>query len=231
MVRVSLAGRVNRNPKEERYVLDDVQQNSRAATVEERAESRTHHQSAPAGLAVCGLGLTLHSGAELLRDVNFAAAPGTLTAIIGSSGAGKTILAGLVGGMICPSRGTVTFARYNVHADFSRLRRRIGLVPQDPPLLARQASSILTGRSTKEQFSGVSRDHDGMLPVICRQLNSLPSRRAGEIGTSAHVRDEETGPRNAFEQQPYARRIGDVIVRCGRHRMNVADAHHSPKSD
>ena len=156
MVRVSLAGRVNRNPKEERYVLDDVQQNSRAATVEERAESRTHHQSAPAGLAVCGLGLTLHSGAELLRDVNFAAAPGTLTAIIGSSGAGKTILAGLVGGMICPSRGTVTFAGYNVHADFSRLRRRIGLVPQDPPLLAPQASSILTGGSTKDQFSGVS---------------------------------------------------------------------------
>jgi ABC-type multidrug transport system ATPase subunit len=84
-----------------------------------------------AGLVVSALGLTIGSGRELLRDVSFAAAPGTLTAIIGPSGAGKSMLAGLVGGMICPSVGVVTFAGHDVHAEFSRLRRRIGLVPQD----------------------------------------------------------------------------------------------------
>jgi ABC-type multidrug transport system ATPase subunit len=84
-----------------------------------------------AGLVVSALGLTIGSGRELLRDVNFAAAPGTLTAIIGPSGAGKSILAGLVSGMIRPSTGTVTFAGHDVHAEFSRLRRTIGLVPQD----------------------------------------------------------------------------------------------------
>ena len=70
-----------------------------------------------AGLVVSALGLTIGSGRELLRDVNFAAAPGTLTAIIGPSGAGKSILAGLVSGMIRPSTGTVTFAGHNLHAD------------------------------------------------------------------------------------------------------------------
>jgi ABC-type multidrug transport system ATPase subunit len=84
-----------------------------------------------AGLVVSALGLTIGSGRELLRDVNFAAAPGTLTAIIGPSGAGKSMLAGLVGGMIRPSRGAVTFAGHDVHAEFLGLRRRIGLVPQD----------------------------------------------------------------------------------------------------
>src|ERR1700677_4475456 len=70
-----------------------------------------------AGLVVSALGLTIGSGRELLRDVNFAAAPGTLTAIIGPSGAGKSILAELVSGMISPSRGTVTFAGHDLHAD------------------------------------------------------------------------------------------------------------------
>jgi ABC-type cobalamin/Fe3+-siderophores transport system ATPase subunit len=70
-----------------------------------------------AGLVVSALGLTIGSGRELLHDVNFAAAPGTLTAIIGSSGAGKSILARLVSGMTRPSSGTVTFAGHDVHAD------------------------------------------------------------------------------------------------------------------
>jgi hypothetical protein len=83
-----------------------------------------------AGLVVSALGLTIGSGRELLRDVNFAAAPGTLTAIIGPSGAGKSILAPLVSGMIRPSSDTVTFAVHDVHAEFPRLRRTIGLVPR-----------------------------------------------------------------------------------------------------
>jgi ABC-type Mn2+/Zn2+ transport system ATPase subunit len=64
--------------------------------------------------------------------VNFAAAPGTLTTITGPFGAGKSILAGLVGGTICPSKGTVTFAGHDVHAEFSRLRRRIKHVAAGP---------------------------------------------------------------------------------------------------
>ena len=70
-----------------------------------------------AGLVVSALGLTIGSGRELLRDVSFAAAPGSLTAIIGPSGAGKSMLARLVSGMIRPSSGTVTFAGHDLHAD------------------------------------------------------------------------------------------------------------------
>src|ERR1700753_1689494 len=102
--------RTNRHPTTERHVVTDVEQTSGAPSVKERAESKPDAQAVLAGLVVSGLGLTIGSGQELLRDVNFAAAPGTLTEIIGPSGAGKSILARLVGGMICPSRGAVTFA-------------------------------------------------------------------------------------------------------------------------
>ena len=56
--------------------------------------------------------------------------------------------------------------------------------------------SIPIGGSTKEQIkppiSGSDSDQDDTLPVICRQLNFLPSRREAEIGTSTPTRDEET---------------------------------------
>jgi ABC-type multidrug transport system ATPase subunit len=126
-----------------RHVVTGLEQTSGATTLEERAESKTRTQAVLAGLVVSGLGLTVGSGEELLRDVSFAAPPGSLTAIIGPSGAGKSILAGLVGGMLCPTTGTVTFAGHDVHAEFSQLRRSIGLVPQDdvvhPQLTVAQA--------------------------------------------------------------------------------------------
>lgn len=49
------------------------------------------------GLTVHGLGLTIN-GRQLVTDVSFTARPGTLTAIIGPSGAGKTTLVKLIGG-------------------------------------------------------------------------------------------------------------------------------------
>ncbi|MGO9926069.1 MAG: hypothetical protein ACLPLP_07980, partial [Mycobacterium sp.] len=41
------------------------------------------------GLEVRGVGLTIERGRTLLDDVSFSAQPGTVTAVIGPSGAGK----------------------------------------------------------------------------------------------------------------------------------------------
>jgi ABC-type multidrug transport system ATPase subunit len=59
------------------------------------------------------------------------ARPGTLTAIIGGSGAGKTTLSRLIAGYTSPSSGTVTFEGHNIHAEYASMRSRIGMVPQD----------------------------------------------------------------------------------------------------
>ena len=66
-----------------------------------------------------------------LNNISFSARPGTLTAIIGPSGAGKSTLAKLIGGSAQPTVGTVTLEGRDLHAEFSSLRTRIGMVPQD----------------------------------------------------------------------------------------------------
>ena len=58
-------------------------------------------------LNVYSVGLTLPNGRRLLNDVSFTARPGSLTAIIGPSGAGKTTLAKLVGGALTPTTGEI----------------------------------------------------------------------------------------------------------------------------
>ncbi len=70
-------------------------------------------------------------GKQLLNDISLIARPGTLTSIIGGSGAGKTTLARLIAGYARPSSGSVTFEGHDIHAEYASLRSRIGMVPQD----------------------------------------------------------------------------------------------------
>jgi ABC transport system ATP-binding/permease protein len=70
-------------------------------------------------------------GKELLDNISLNCRPGTLTAIIGGSGAGKTTLSRLIAGYTRPSAGSVTFEGHNIHAEYAVLRSRIGMVPQD----------------------------------------------------------------------------------------------------
>jgi ABC-type multidrug transport system ATPase subunit len=70
-------------------------------------------------------------GNELLDNISLTARPGTLTAIIGGSGAGKTTLSRLIAGYTRPSAGSVTFEGHDIHREYASLRTRIGMVPQD----------------------------------------------------------------------------------------------------
>ncbi|KLO33686.1 ATP-binding cassette domain-containing protein [Mycobacterium haemophilum] len=71
------------------------------------------------------------NGKKLLENVSVTARPGTLTAIIGGSGAGKTTLSRLIAGYTTPTDGSVTFEGHNIHTEYASLRSRIGMVPQD----------------------------------------------------------------------------------------------------
>jgi ABC-type multidrug transport system fused ATPase/permease subunit len=53
-------------------------------------------------LLVDAVGLTMDNDRELLRDVSFAARPGSLNAIIGPPGAGKSTLAKMVSAVHTP---------------------------------------------------------------------------------------------------------------------------------
>ncbi|OBG32158.1 ABC transporter ATP-binding protein [Mycobacterium alsense] len=91
---------------------------------------RSGDDAATGGLEVAGVQYRI-DGKELLDNVSLTARPGTLTAIIGGSGAGKTTLARLIAGYTRPSAGSVTFEGHDIHAEYATLRTRIGMVPQD----------------------------------------------------------------------------------------------------
>ena len=83
------------------------------------------------GLEVRRVCFEVEGGKRLLNDISLTARPGTLTAIIGGSGAGKTTLSRLIAGYTKPSSGSVSFEGHDIHAEYASLRSRIGMVPQD----------------------------------------------------------------------------------------------------
>ncbi|MCV7030178.1 ATP-binding cassette domain-containing protein [Mycobacterium sherrisii] len=92
---------------------------------------RTEAATRSGGLEVNSVCYTVDHGKQLLDHISLTARPGTLTAIIGGSGAGKTTLSRLIAGYTSPSAGSVTFEGHNIHTDYASLRSRIGMVPQD----------------------------------------------------------------------------------------------------
>jgi ABC-type multidrug transport system ATPase subunit len=71
------------------------------------------------------------NGIQLLDNISLIARPGSLTAVLGGSGVGKSTLVRLIAGYTRPNSGTVTFEGHDVHREYAALRRRIGVVPQD----------------------------------------------------------------------------------------------------
>ena len=87
-----------------------------------------------------------YSGAEhaVLTGISFATAPGQTTAIVGSTGAGKTTLVNLILRLFDSTEGTVKVGGVDVHdLDPDVLWNTIGLVPQRPYLFSGTVASNL----------------------------------------------------------------------------------------
>ncbi len=69
---------------------------------------------------------------EVLQDISFEAPPGTVTALVGSSGSGKTTMAGLAASFLVPTRGRVTVDGVDLATiDLGSYRRQLAVVLQD----------------------------------------------------------------------------------------------------
>jgi ATP-binding cassette subfamily B protein len=101
-----------------------------------------------------------YPGAEapVLSDVSFATPAGTTTAIIGSTGAGKTTLVGLAARLFDVDGGGVLLGGVDVRTiDPDQLWHRIGLIPQKPYLFSGTVrSNLLYGKpdATDEELWG-----------------------------------------------------------------------------
>jgi ATP-binding cassette, subfamily B, multidrug efflux pump len=95
-------------------------------------------------------------GRPALSRVNLTIAAGETVAIVGHTGAGKTTLVNLIGRLIDPTEGTVSFGGTDLRQfDPQQLRRQIGFVPQETFLFsATLAENIAWGveSATREEI-------------------------------------------------------------------------------
>ena len=71
-------------------------------------------------------------GKTVLKDINFTAKPGTVTALVGTSGSGKTTIAGIAASFLTPEIGKVTIDGKDMSkVKLNSFRSNLGVVLQD----------------------------------------------------------------------------------------------------
>ncbi len=69
-----------------------------------------------------------------VRDVSFTAATGQIVGLLGPNGAGKTTTMRIITGYMPATSGTVKVAGYDIFDDSYEVRKRIGYLPESPPV-------------------------------------------------------------------------------------------------
>lgn len=79
-----------------------------------------------------GVSFAYQEGKEVLHDVSFDAPAGTVTALVGTSGSGKSTIAGLVATFLNPESGKITIDGVDLsEVTLSSYRKNLGVVLQD----------------------------------------------------------------------------------------------------
>jgi ABC-2 type transport system ATP-binding protein len=69
-----------------------------------------------------------------IDDVSFTASPGQILGFLGPNGAGKTTTMRVITGFLPATSGTVRVDSFDVFEQSAEVRRRIGYLPENPPL-------------------------------------------------------------------------------------------------
>ena len=69
-----------------------------------------------------------------IRDISFTAGAGQVLGFLGPNGAGKTTTMRIITGFMPATSGTVKVAGYDIFDDSYEVRKRIGYLPENPPL-------------------------------------------------------------------------------------------------
>jgi len=71
---------------------------------------------------------------EAVKGITFTAERGQVLGFLGPNGAGKTTTMRMLTGFLPPSSGTARIAGFDIFQQSSEVRRRIGYLPENPPL-------------------------------------------------------------------------------------------------
>lgn len=148
-------------------------------------------------------------GRFALRGVNLAVAEGACLAILGPSGAGKTVLLETVMGARRPDRGQVLVDGQNI-TDLPPEARRIGYIPQDlalfPHLSVRENITFgLSRRATGADADGALERVAGMFDIAhLLDRRDIATLSGGEKQRVALARALVVRPRVLFLDEPLA---------------------------
>lgn len=100
---------------------------------EDDGTTRTIHIGDITGdMAFTNVSFAYESGKEVLHSINFEAPAGSVTALVGTSGSGKSTIAGLVATYLTPVSGRVTVDGTDLSkVNLNSYRRQLGVVLQD----------------------------------------------------------------------------------------------------
>ncbi|VEP18805.1 ABC-type multidrug transport system, ATPase component [Hyella patelloides LEGE 07179] len=76
----------------------------------------------------------IYGSTVAIEDVDFTVETGEIIGFLGPNGAGKTTTMRILAGYLPATSGTAKIAGYDVHQQSMEVRRRIGYLPENPPL-------------------------------------------------------------------------------------------------
>lgn len=169
-------------------------------------------QPAPAAatlLAVADIAVA-YDGMRALQGVSLSARAGTIVALVGANGAGKTSLLRAISGIVRPERGTITFDG----ADITRLpahdivRRGIAHVPEGRRVFASATvrDNLLLGAYVEHDRGARARRLDAAFaafPILRARLDQRASTLSGgEQQMLAIARGTMSGPKLLMLDEP-----------------------------
>lgn len=126
-----------------------------------------------------------------IREVSFSVAKGEICGFLGPNGAGKTTTLRILTGFMPATSGTIRVDGYDVFDDSHEVRKRIGYLPEHPPLYADM--TVESYLHFVARIKGVPR----------REIDEA-TERALERCSLAHVRSRLTG----HLSKGYRQRVG-----------------------
>ena len=172
---------------------------------------------------------------EVLHDINLTAEAGTVTALVGRSGCGKTTVLNLAGAMDFPTRGEVLIDGRPTHvlgeAELTALRRnRVGFVFQffqllptltvlenvELPLVLARAAGARDAARERLEWVGLA-EKAGSMPY---QLSGGQMQRVAIARALVHrpelvIADEPTGNLDTTSAEPVLALLGESAARFG----------------
>jgi phospholipid/cholesterol/gamma-HCH transport system ATP-binding protein len=140
-----------------------------------------HPSSAGCGAAISVRGVTKSFGAHtVLRDVTFDVPRGGITAILGPSGTGKSVLLKVIIGLLRADEGEVLVDGHSIGSlnqrDLFRIRRKFGVLFQD--------GALFGSMSLRENIAFPLREHTRKGE---REIQRIVDRNAELVGLGDHL--------------------------------------------